>query len=257
MDTEKKISVVINTYNASQHLAKVLESVKEFDEVVVCDMESTDNTRDIAASYGCRIVTFPKGNYNIAEPARTFAIQSAKSKWVLVVDADELITPGLREALYREIGKPDCPEGLYIPRQNMFMGMPLRDFSYDYQLRFFIREGTEWPPYVHTLPKVQGRVEKLKGSSKVKMVHLMDETIQETLTKLNHYTDSELEKKRQKGYGLWALLWRPVWRFLQCYVLEGAFRMGVRGMIRAGMAAVYQYALISKLIEERYRGIKN
>ena len=41
---EHRISVVINTYNASQHLAEVLETVKDFDEVVICDMESTDNT---------------------------------------------------------------------------------------------------------------------------------------------------------------------------------------------------------------------
>ena len=46
------ISVVINTYNAQQHLAKVLESVKDFDEVVVCDMESTDDTVKIAEGYG-------------------------------------------------------------------------------------------------------------------------------------------------------------------------------------------------------------
>ena len=60
MSTESKISVVINTYNARQHLRQVLESVKDFDEVVVCDMESTDDTCDIAREYGCRIVTFPK-----------------------------------------------------------------------------------------------------------------------------------------------------------------------------------------------------
>lgn len=42
------ISVVINTYNAEQHLAEVLETVKNFDEIVVCDMESTDSTVKIA-----------------------------------------------------------------------------------------------------------------------------------------------------------------------------------------------------------------
>ncbi len=41
-----KISVVINTYNASKFLARVLDSVKDFDEIVICDMESTDNTLD-------------------------------------------------------------------------------------------------------------------------------------------------------------------------------------------------------------------
>lgn len=54
------ISVVVNTYNAEQHLKKVLESVKDFDEIVICDMESTDHTLDIAKEYGCKIVCFPK-----------------------------------------------------------------------------------------------------------------------------------------------------------------------------------------------------
>ena len=96
MNEEQKISVVINTYNARQYLAKVLESVKDFDEVVVCDMESTDDTVAIAEQYGCKVVTFPKADHKSAEPARTFAIQSASNPWVLVVDADELVTPELR-----------------------------------------------------------------------------------------------------------------------------------------------------------------
>lgn len=62
---QQNISIVINTYNAEQYLARVLETVKDFDEIVVCDMESTDNTLKIAEQYGCKIVVFPKRNYNI------------------------------------------------------------------------------------------------------------------------------------------------------------------------------------------------
>lgn len=76
---QQNISIVINTYNAEQYLARVLETVKDFDEIVVCDMESTDKTLKIAEQYGCKIVVFPKRNYNICEPARNFAIQSASS----------------------------------------------------------------------------------------------------------------------------------------------------------------------------------
>ena len=247
------ISVVINTYNASQHLAKVLESVKDFDEVVVCDMESTDDTVSIAEQYGCKVVTFPKANHKSAEPARTFAIQSASNKWVLVVDADELVTPELRDVLYQKIKEPNCPAGFYIPRQNMFMSMFVRDFHYDFQLRFFIREGTEWPPYVHTFPKVQGRVEKLKARREARLLHLMDETMHEYIEKMNLYTDNETEKKKQKNYGVWALIWRPFWRFFKKYFMDGSFRMGTRGFIRALMAAFYQFVLVAKIIEKRYR----
>lgn len=253
MDSEDRISVVINTYNASEHLAEALEAVKDFDEIVVCDMESTDNTLDIARRYGCKIVSFPKANHKSAEPARTFAIQSASFSWVLVVDADEIISPKLREYLYGRIRQPGCPAGLYVPRINKFMGMYIRDFNPDYQLRFFIKEGTVWPPYVHTFPKVNGPTERIK--EKVYMYHLMDETMSQNIAKMNEYTDNEVEKKAKKGYGFFALCWRPAWRFVKSYLLSGGFRMGKRGLVRAMLAAVYQFVLVSKIIERRYRSM--
>ena len=178
MNDQNKISVVINTYNAERDLAQVLEAVKNFDEVLICDMESTDSTLDIARQYGCRIVTFPKANHKSAEPARTFAIQSAANPWVLVVDADEIVTPELHDYLYRRIAEPEAPAGLYIPRLNRFMLRYTKSITYDRQLRFFKREGVEWPPHVHTFPTVQGRTEKIPASEKnVRFVHLADETI--------------------------------------------------------------------------------
>ena len=245
------ISVVINTYNAQQHLTRVLESVKDFDEVVVCDMESTDDTVKIAEGYGCRVVTFPKNGHTCCEPARTFAIQAARNPWVLVVDADEIVTPELREALYQEIKREDAASGYYIPRQNMFMGMFVRDFHYDYQLRFLVRDGTEWPPTIHSLPKVSGRVEKMQAPKEARLLHLMDETMHEYVAKMNVYTDNETEKKQ---YGIAALFWRPLWRFFKSYVMDGSFRMGIRGLIRSGMHAMYQFILVAKIIEKRYRG---
>jgi hypothetical protein len=172
---------------------------------------------------------------------------------VLVVDADELVTPAQHDELYRPIQQRDCPAGLYLPRQNMFLGMFVRDFHYDYQLRFVPRDGTEWPPVIHSVPKIEGRVEKLKAGNKARLLHLMDETMHEYMAKMNQYTDNEVEKKRQKGYGVGALLWRPLWRFFKKYFMDGSFRMGTRGLIRAMMAAVYQFVLVSKIIEKRYR----
>lgn len=250
---KNKISVVVNTYNAEQHLEKCLEALKGFDEVVVCDMESTDHTIEIAKSFDCKIVSFPKANHTCCEPARNYAIQSASNPWVLVVDADEIVTSELREALYQLIGRQDAA-GYFIPRQNMFMNMFVRDFHYDYQLRFLVREGTNWPPYIHSLPEVPGKVEKLKASKDARLLHLMDETMHQYINKMNLYTDNEVEKKIGKNYGVGALLWRPFWRFFKKYVLDGGFRMGKRGFIRAMMAAVYQFILVSKIIEKRYRG---
>ena len=127
------ISVVVNTYNAEQHLKGVLESVKDFDEIVICDMESTDHTLDIAKEYGCKIVCFPKQNYTIVEPARNFAIQQASHEWVLVVDADEIVPSTLKQYLY-DITSDTRQQvhGVYIPRRNYFMGTFMHSLYPDY-----------------------------------------------------------------------------------------------------------------------------
>ena len=254
MNETNRISVVINTRNAEQHLQQVLDCVRGFDEVLVCDMESTDSTVDIARKNGCRIVTFPKADHKSAEPARTFAIQSAANPWVLVVDADEIVTPELKDYLYRRISQPDCPAGLYIPRLNRFMLRYTKSIAYDHQLRFFRKEGTEWPPYVHTFPSVKGRTEKIPASEKnVHFIHLADETISDLVRKTNTYTDGELLKRGDRKYGVGAVLGRPLWRFFRSYFLKLGFRDGLPGLIRAGMDGFYQFVLVAKMIEKRYR----
>lgn len=250
---DNKISVVINTYNAEKFLSQVLDSVKDFDEVVVCDMESTDHTVDIARDSGCRVVTFPKNGYVCAEPARTFAIQSARSKWVLVVDADELVTPELRQYLYTIIERPDCPQGLYIPRRNRTMNRLDRGRLKDFQLRFFIREGTVWPPYVHTFPTVKGRVERLTDDPRAVLIHLDEGWLSDRMEKTNRYTDGELEKRAGKHYGVGSLLWRPVWRFFKSYVMDGGFRNGVPGYVNSVIAGFYQFLLVAKSMERDIR----
>ena len=71
------------------------------------------------------------------------------------------------------------------------------------------------------------------------------------MEKLNRYTDRELERRRSKGWGIGALMYRPVWFFLKSYLFKQGFRDGRRGLIRAYMQGAYQAVLISKLIEEQ------
>ena len=252
MDKRNKISVVINTYNAERFLQQVLDTAKGFDEVVVCDMESTDHTVEIARRNGCRIVTFEKKDYKSAEPARTFAIQAATFEWVLVVDADELIPEALKDYLYAATARPDCPSGIYIPRKNFFMGRFMHCHYPDYLLRFFRREGTVWPPYVHTFPVVQGRLEKIPRRRKeLAFVHLAKDDVQIITAKTNQYTDNEVDKKKDRQYGLCAFLYRPFFRFFKAYVLKGGFRDGKAGFIRAGLEGYYQFVMLAKIFEKR------
>ena len=246
-----KISVVINTYNAEKHLQQVLDSVKGFDEILVCDMQSTDDTISIAQKNGCRVVTFPKGEHTIVEPARDFAIHEAKWPWVLVVDADELVTPELKNYLYDQISKPNCPMGIAIPRKNYFMNRFMHSAYPDHIIRFFRQDKTYWPPIIHCSPTIEGRIEKIPAKRKeLAFIHLANDTIDDIIQKTDNYISYELPRRRHKRYGIGALLGRPLFRFFKSYLLKGGFRDGIHGLIYAGFKGIYQFELVAKHIEK-------
>ncbi len=247
----KKISVVINTYNAEQHLERVLETVKDFDEVLICDMESTDGTLEIARKHGCRIVYFERKHHNIVEPAREYAIHEAQHEWVLVVDADELVPAALKDYLYACIGGKDSPDALFIPRKNYFMGRFLHCHYPDHILRFMRKDKTHWPPYVHSTPEVDGKVGRIPAKEQDKaFIHLANDSVANIVSKTNQYTRNELERKRNRHYGMVAMLWRPFFRFFKTYVMKGGFRDGKPGFIKAVLDGYYQFVFLAKKFEE-------
>ena len=115
-----KISAVIHTYNSEKYLEECLQALVSLDEIVVCDMYSTDRTIEIAQKYGCKIIYHE--NVGFADPARNFAIDQTSGDWVLVVDSDEIIPPELIKYLRERISKPDSPEVFIIPRKNILLG---------------------------------------------------------------------------------------------------------------------------------------
>ena len=243
------ISVVINTYNAEQHLAEVLETVKNFDEIVVCDMESTDSTVKIANEYGCKVVTFPKGNYTIVEPARNFAIQSASNEWVLLVDADELVTPQLHDFVYDAISNPNCPDAFFVPRKNHVFGKYLKSTYPDYHFRFFRKEGVDWPPYIHSVPTIDGVVEHIpKEREDCALIHLSS-TARSSFIKMNDYSDNDLIKRGAKSVSILNLIFEPSFRFFKNYILKGGIFYGRLGFIQACNNAIGRYMLVVKQME--------
>ena len=251
---QQRISVVINTYNAQKYLAKVLKTAQQFDEIVVCDMESTDETVNIARQFGCKVVTFPKGDCKSAEPARTFAIQSASSDWVLVADADELIPVALRDFLYKFIANPGDIRGIYIPRKNYTMGRFMHSSYPDYQLRFFVREGTVWPPYVHTFPTVHGALMHIDQKREDLAFDHLDDSTWATVQRLNNYTENEVEKRLNTRITLAKMMFSPLNRFFKLYILKGGFRYGIPGYVQAMRSAFYKFTVLCK-IYERQKGL--
>lgn len=247
---QPKISVVIHTFNSERFLPRVLNSVRAFDEVVICDMHSTDATLQIAREFGARVVMHEKLAY--ADPARNFAIQQATHDWVLVVDSDELITPELCEALYAHARRTDAEEGVRIPRRNYFMGRFMHGEYPDPILRFFRKSKTVWPPHVHGQPIVEGRVRALPPRrSQLAIIHLVNPSVASWIAKVNVYTDLEIPKRQSQSMGWVKLLFAPWYRFFKAFVLKGGFRDGKRGYIYARLLATYKLFTVAKIIESR------
>lgn len=171
---------------------------------------------------------------------------------MLVIDADELVTKELKDYLYQRIQRPDCPAGIWIPRKNYFMGKFMHCHYPDYLLRFFRREGTVWPPYVHTFPIVEGKQERIdKRRMELAFIHLANDGVKDIIRKTNEYTENELEKKKDKHYGAMAFLYRPLFRFVKAYLLKGGIRDGKAGFIKACLEGYYQFIMLSKIAERK------
>lgn len=244
-----KISVVIQTYNSEQHLQRVIEAVKDFDEIVICDMYSTDKTIAIAEQFGCKIVFHKKLSY--CEPARNFAIQSASHDWVLVVDSDEIVTKELKTYLYEQLERTDCPEGIRIPRKNYFMGRFMHGSYPDYNLRFIKKDKTNWPIEIHSLPEIDGRVETISARKKeLALIHLINSSLSSRINKVNIYTDMEIPKRETKHYLPVTIIYAPIYRFIKSYFLKRGILDGKAGFIYACMDAFYKFTTIAKIWEK-------
>lgn len=247
LDFRMKISVVINTYNTEKHLVTVLESVKEFDQIVLCDMHSSDNTIAIAEKYNCKIVYCER--YPYVEPARNFAIAQADYPWILVIDADETVPPKLREYLY-QITENSAIGGVYIPFKNYFIDQYMRSAFPDFKLRFFRKEGADWPKEIHSTVKVQGEVVKIpRHRTDLASEHLANDSVTTILSKNNNYSTQEVERRKGKRIGWGKLLFSPFFWFVKYYFIKKGCLDGKRGFIFAVLKAQYKFSCLAKIYE--------
>ena len=136
------------TFNSARDLRRALESVREFDEMVINDGGSTDDTLKIAAEYGCRVIaqdaTFKNPDNTLKDIGglRNQVVDAAKHDWVLILDSDESISDGLRDEIAQTVNAPG-DNMLYRVPMRMYIGG--REILYSsnypgYQYRFFNRK---------------------------------------------------------------------------------------------------------------------
>nr|MDQ3322385.1 glycosyltransferase family 2 protein [Acidobacteriota bacterium] len=139
------ITVCIIAFNEEKNIAAALESVAWADEILVVDSYSTDRTREIAAETGAKILT--RQWLGFAEQ-KQFAVDNAKFDWILSLDADERISPELKDEILqlKHLDIKDLDDGYKIPRLSFYMNRAIRYGGCypDWQLRFFNRRKGFW-----------------------------------------------------------------------------------------------------------------
>jgi len=248
----KKISVVINTFNEEKNIRKAILSVAWADEIVVCDMQSVDETVKIAKSLGAKVVSYKQVNF--VEPARNFAISSATSEWILILDADEQVPETLVTRLKELVKKNISASYVEIPRKNIIFNKWIKYTGWwpDYQIRFFKKGSVTWNNEIHSRPQTKGVGLTLESEEKWAIIHHNYQTVSNYLDRMGRYTEIQAEELFKSGYRFrWQDLFeKPLSEFLSRYFSNHGYKDGLHGLSLSLLQAFSFFVLYLKIWEK-------
>jgi glycosyltransferase involved in cell wall biosynthesis len=242
------LSAVLIAQDEEKTIGDALASVAFCDEVVVVDSGSRDRTREIAEAAGARVVVHSPWPGFVAQ--RDFATRAARHDWVLALDADERVSPPLREEIETLRRNGLVAAGYRIPRVAFYLGRWIRgtDWYPDWQVRLFDRTRGHWQgDLVHESVAVQGPVERLHGE----LVHHPYADISDHLRKIDSYTTLWARQARAAGRrsNILDLVAGATWAFFRNYVLKRGFLLGSAGLIVSVINTHYTFSKLAKLRE--------
>jgi glycosyltransferase involved in cell wall biosynthesis len=250
-----RLSASLITFNEEHNLPRVLKSLKGVaDEIIVVDSGSQDHTQEIAREHGAKIVTHVWTNF--AEQ-KNIAGAAASYDWILSLDADEELSPELREALLA--WKEKEPEfAVYeFARRAWYMGHWVKHTGWypDHQRRLYRRDAARFYGIVHESLRFRGKSGRLDGD----LLHYTIRSFSEHAEKVERYTTLAAQQMYAAGRRNWrAAMWLAApWNWFNNYVVFLGFLDGRRGWIISRMAARgtwLKFKKLGKLIEAHRRG---
>ena len=263
------VSILILTLNEETNIGACLDALAGFDDIVVFDSLSKDRTKDIALAKGARVVERPFDNWAAHQ---NWAMDNIDFRhgWVFYLDADERMTPELREeilAIARDSARPEV--AFYCGRKNFFLGKWIRHaMPPGMIMRFFKPKKIRFERLVNPVPVIDGPHGYLRHFFEH---YNFSKGLTEWFDKHNKYSLFEAMegmKLREKPVGLGALFsgdpferrralkelsfrlpLRPLVKFLWMYVLKRGFLDGRAGYTYCKLQAMYEYMIVVKMRE--------
>jgi glycosyltransferase involved in cell wall biosynthesis len=238
------ISAVLIVFNEENNLPACLESLRWVDEIVVVDGFSTDKTADVAHRYGAKIYQKAFSGYGAQ---KQYALDRASCDWVLSLDADERVTPGLREEILSVLSAGPASDGYQIPFQNFYFGQWLKHAGLypDYHIRLFRRSaGAFTASAIHEGVDIKGKIGRLRNPA----AHYSYPTVASYIKKMNSY--SALLAAGNQPFSLGHMMFSPVSKFLRLYVGRRGFLDGMGGLVYCLLASFYNFVRDAKVWEK-------
>jgi glycosyltransferase involved in cell wall biosynthesis len=231
----KTLSVAMIAMNEEANLPRTLQSVCWADEIVVVDSGSTDRTIEIAQSFGAKTSYHAFGGHG---EQKNVALDLCTSDWVLLLDADEVLTPELQTEIRQLLAGESKFDAYWIPRLNLILGRWMRHggFYPDLKLRLFKRGAARLSEGVgpHSTPQFEGP----RGRLKHDMLHYAYPDLNVYLEHMNRYSSeiALLLLKRGRTSRLFAaLVWNavlnPAATFVYNYFIRLGFLDGREGLL--------------------------
>ena len=222
----EKITAAVITFNEENNIRRCLESVKWADEIVVIDSHSTDKTEEIAKEYTDKVI---QRDWPGHIQQKNFARETASHDWIFSLDADEEVSPELRESILtaREQG---LRNGYHLARKVHYLGKWINHSGWypDYKVRLFDRRKAEWGgTNPHDRIEIDSPTELLKGD----LYHYSYENLSAHIRTINNFTSISANEMQLKGKkaGLGKLLFNPFFKFLKAFFLpSGVLNLSLR-----------------------------
>jgi glycosyltransferase involved in cell wall biosynthesis len=250
LDNNIKISSIIIAKNEEMNIARCIESqLGCIDEIVVIvDESTTDTTAEIVKEYpGTKCFLSRWRGY---AGTKEYALSHVQNDWILWLDADEEITPQLKEELITFKKSIPLHRAYKVGRKAYFLGRWIKHSGWypSKVTRLFNRNSAYFSlKHVHEHLIVNGST----GDLKYNLNHYTDPHLNHYFNKFNNYTSLAAEELElgKKTFRISDITLRPLLMFFKMYIVKRGFLDGIQGFILAVLSSLYVFTKYSKLWE--------